>query len=103
MSEHDPHNKDKGDDQDQDNTNNRREMLRAAPAAPLSSSHKRAKRPFLQFSGARHTRVGTDYQITSLPPYDAADAAAHPHAQLKKPAVPVEPEAPEDHESPPNK
>ena len=106
MSEHEQHSDNYNyNDKDQ---NSRREVLTPHadsrggehhcdsddPPHP-SPSNKRPKRPFLQFSGVRHTRVGTDYQITNLPPLDAAAQHHQP-----KPAIPVEPEDGEP--SPPN-
>ena len=101
MSEHEQHSDNyNGNGKDQ---NSRREILThshdsrgfGSDDPPHDPSNKRPKRPFLQFSGVRHTRVGTDYQITNLPPLDAAAQHHQP-----KPAIPVEPEDGEP--SPPN-
>ncbi len=34
----------------------------------MGGNAKRGKREWLSFRGARHTRVGEDYQVASLPP-----------------------------------
>ena len=66
----------------------------ASSTANNSSNNKRPKRPFLQFSGARRTRVGDDYQVSLVPPC----AAVHPHPAV--PEIPVE-SAPQPPPSPP--
>jgi hypothetical protein len=38
-------------------------ILAAAAQPPL----QQPRRPFMAFSGTRHTRVGADYQVTHLP------------------------------------
>lgn len=70
-----------------------------ASSTANNNSSKRPKRPFLQFSGARRTRVGDDYQVSLVPPC----AAVHHHHPDPHPAVaeiPVE-SAPPQPPSPP--
>eukprot|EP00934_Nitzschia_sp_Nitz4_P002446 Nitzschia sp. Nitz4//scaffold73_size107353//14537//14773//NITZ4_004308-RA/size107353-processed-gene-0.180-mRNA-1//-1//CDS//3329557440//2441//frame0 len=43
-----------------------------APSTTQEPDGKRSKREWLAYHGARHTRVGTDFQVAILP-------VAHPH------------------------
>eukprot|EP00533_Pseudo-nitzschia_delicatissima_P014057 CAMPEP_0197279950 /NCGR_PEP_ID=MMETSP1432-20130617/20813_1 /TAXON_ID=44447 /ORGANISM="Pseudo-nitzschia delicatissima, Strain UNC1205" /LENGTH=120 /DNA_ID=CAMNT_0042746557 /DNA_START=13 /DNA_END=375 /DNA_ORIENTATION=+ len=40
----------------------------------MGASAKRGKREWLSFRGARHTRVGEEYQVASLPPMGGISA-----------------------------
>jgi hypothetical protein len=46
----------------------------AAAAAADSLTNKRIKKAWLNFTGKRHTRVGSDYQVAVLPSCRSADS-----------------------------
>jgi hypothetical protein len=46
----------------------------AAAAAAVTTTNKRIKKAWLNFTGKRHTRVGSDYQVAVLPSCRSADS-----------------------------
>jgi hypothetical protein len=45
-----------------------------AAAAAVTTTNKRIKKAWLNFTGKRHTRVGSDYQVAVLPSCRSADS-----------------------------